>query len=159
MSLIMLDRKKRRCDQPPLQTPLRTFRRQQAAAKNGEDPLLKAVLKQYFVSFSCRTRRTAAGAFTTTTPNGRLVRTVGPTHCAFVQSTIGLLHSALPRSTAAGVFGYGTGAGGGNELCRGSIVSCAFVGLCSIQKAITCIYVPTRKRVVMAELKAIVHCC
>jgi hypothetical protein len=39
----MLDRKKR-CDQPPLRIPLRIFRRQEAPAENGEDPLLKAIL-------------------------------------------------------------------------------------------------------------------
>src|SRR5262245_46850739 len=37
-------RSEKRCDQPPLRIPLRIFRRQQAPAENGEDPLLKAIL-------------------------------------------------------------------------------------------------------------------
>jgi hypothetical protein len=37
-------RSKKRCDQPPLRIPLRAFRRQQATAENGEDPLLKTIL-------------------------------------------------------------------------------------------------------------------
>jgi hypothetical protein len=39
-------------------------------------------------------------------------------------------------SSGPGVFGYGIGAGGRNELCRNSIASMLFVELCSIQKAI-----------------------
>jgi hypothetical protein len=125
---------------------LRIFRRQQA-------PLRTARASE---SDPCNSlphtpggrERTAAGSFTTTTSqNGRLVRTIGSSKCAFVQASIGLFHSFLTRSSGLGVFGYGTGAGGRNELCRDSVVSCAFVELCSIQKAITCIYVPTRTRV------------
>jgi hypothetical protein len=39
------------------------------------------------------------------------------------------------------VFGYGTRAGARNELCRATIVSCAFVELCSIQEGIASIWV------------------